>query len=208
MAEKQRSQGWWQTVPGILTATAGIITAIAGLIAALNQAGVFAKAPTHIEQPPSNITTAPPPTGLPAGPAMGASPPPPSPAGPATQSFRALAAGMEVRVGNAVYRILAAQLDRRNAEALTLRFTVRMTNGERFPTNFWDESFRLRVDGIPTAPVSNPSRSERRPRWRLNWVSMPSISTRCRPWRGQASACGTRRASILESIWRGSSTRL
>ena len=30
-----------------------------------------------------------------------------------------------------------------------------MTNGERFPTNFWDESFRLRVDGVPKAPVSN-----------------------------------------------------
>jgi hypothetical protein len=39
MAEEQRAQGWWQTVPGILTATAGIITAIAGLIVALHQAG-------------------------------------------------------------------------------------------------------------------------------------------------------------------------
>ncbi len=60
-----------------------------------------------------------------------------------------------MRVGSAVYRILAAQLDRRNAETLTLRFTVRMTNGERFPANLWDESFRLRVDGVPTAPVGN-----------------------------------------------------
>ena len=28
-------------------------------------------------------------------------------------------------------------------------------NGERFPTNFWDESFRLQVDGILSAPVGN-----------------------------------------------------
>ena len=28
-------------------------------------------------------------------------------------------------------------------------------NGERLPTNFWDESFRLQVDGVPSAPVGN-----------------------------------------------------
>ena len=32
---------WWQTLPGILTASAGIITAVAGLIVALHQAGFF-----------------------------------------------------------------------------------------------------------------------------------------------------------------------
>ena len=151
MAEEPKSQGWWQTVPGILTATAGIITAIAGLIVALNQAGVFATAPRPVPSPPSGVTTAPPPASPPAGP----SPTPPPPTGAAASYPRALAAGTEVRVGSAVYRIVAAQLDRRNAETLTLRFTVRMTNGERFPVNFWDESFRLRVDGVPSAPVGN-----------------------------------------------------
>lgn len=142
MAEEQKSQGWWQTVPGILTATAGIITAIAGLIAVLHQAGVFTTAPRQAQQPPSITTTAPPPAN--------------PPTGTTTRPYpRALAAGGEVRVGSAVYRVLAAQLDRRNAETLTLRFTVRMTNGERFPANFWDESFRLRVDGVPKAPVGN-----------------------------------------------------
>jgi hypothetical protein len=153
MAEDQKSQGWWQTVPGILTATAGIITAIAGLIVALHQAGVFATAPRQGPPPPSSTTTASPPTSPPAGTGTGASPT--SPTGSATTYPRALAAGAEVRVGGAVYRILAAQLDRRNAETLTLRFTVRMTNGERFPANLWDESFRLRVDGVPSAPVGN-----------------------------------------------------
>ena len=41
MADEQKQQGWWQTIPGILTATAGIITALAGLIVALYQAGSF-----------------------------------------------------------------------------------------------------------------------------------------------------------------------
>ncbi|MGH8477599.1 MAG: hypothetical protein ACRERV_09600 [Methylococcales bacterium] len=41
MPEDQERKGWWQTVPGILTAAAGIITALTGLIAALHQAGIF-----------------------------------------------------------------------------------------------------------------------------------------------------------------------
>jgi hypothetical protein len=45
MAEGQRPPKWWQTVPGILTATAAIVTAVTGLIAALNQTGVFDRKP-------------------------------------------------------------------------------------------------------------------------------------------------------------------
>jgi hypothetical protein len=41
MNEDQRSNRWWHTVPGILTAAAGTITAVAGLIVALQQAGLF-----------------------------------------------------------------------------------------------------------------------------------------------------------------------
>jgi hypothetical protein len=36
MADEPKSHGWWQTVPGMLTATAGIITAVTGLIIALH----------------------------------------------------------------------------------------------------------------------------------------------------------------------------
>lgn len=42
MTNKQpRSSGWWQTIPGILTALAGVITAIAGLIVALHKTGLL-----------------------------------------------------------------------------------------------------------------------------------------------------------------------
>src|SRR5919108_4536618 len=41
MPEDQEHKGWWQTVPGTLTAAAGIITALAGFIAALHQAGIL-----------------------------------------------------------------------------------------------------------------------------------------------------------------------
>lgn len=52
MDESQKSKGsWWQTVPGILTATAGTITAVTGLIVALHQAGLFGGGDTPGLQP-------------------------------------------------------------------------------------------------------------------------------------------------------------
>ena len=41
MDETPRSSSWWQTLPGILTATAGIITAISGLLVVLYQSPLF-----------------------------------------------------------------------------------------------------------------------------------------------------------------------
>jgi hypothetical protein len=41
MAEQPKPQSWWQTLPGIITATAAFITAITGLVVALQQAGFF-----------------------------------------------------------------------------------------------------------------------------------------------------------------------
>lgn len=47
MSDNTKSSGFWQTVPGILTALAAIITAIAGLLIALYQAGLLSpKLPT------------------------------------------------------------------------------------------------------------------------------------------------------------------
>ena len=57
-------------------------------------------------------------------------------------------------MGHAVYKILATQLDPYHAEQRTLRFTVRMTNDSGYPDNFWDDSFRLLVDGVARAPKS------------------------------------------------------
>lgn len=41
--EPPKSQSWWQTLPGIMTAVAAIITATTGLIVALNNAGAFSR---------------------------------------------------------------------------------------------------------------------------------------------------------------------
>ncbi|MGC4095959.1 MAG: hypothetical protein QM706_02495, partial [Nitrospira sp.] len=38
---------------------------------------------------------------------------------------------------------------------LRLYFRVRLTNNGRYPTNFWNRTFRLLEDGIPRAPVGD-----------------------------------------------------
>ncbi len=39
------SKGWWQTLPGLLTAAAAIITAVTGLLVAVHQTGFFDRSP-------------------------------------------------------------------------------------------------------------------------------------------------------------------
>lgn len=56
MAEEPKLHSWWQTLPGILTATAGIITAVTGLLVVLYNAGFFSPAgkdanPTYTSSP-------------------------------------------------------------------------------------------------------------------------------------------------------------
>ena len=69
MAEEPKSDSWWRSLPGILTAIAGIITAIGGLIFALNQAGLIGRikeAPPQVQsgttKPAPAISIEPPPT--------------------------------------------------------------------------------------------------------------------------------------------------
>jgi hypothetical protein len=159
MAEEQMPQGWWQTFPGILTATAGIITAVAGLIVALHQAGVFDTVAKPVPQAQHNTRTPLEATNPPAVPGIAPSATMPSSIGQATLYPHTLAAGAEVRLGSAAYKILAVQLDRYNVEKLTLRFTVRMTSNGPMAQMFSNASFRLLVDGVPRAPISRLEKS-------------------------------------------------
>jgi hypothetical protein len=49
MSEEGRTEGFWRTIPGVLTALAGTISAVAGLVIALSQAGLMGSGP---ERPP------------------------------------------------------------------------------------------------------------------------------------------------------------
>lgn len=148
-----QSKGWWQTVPGILTATAGIITAVAGLIVALHQIGIFDGEKQKVPQVQNDAIKPPKVTESPIAPPPGT--PKPSSASQVAPFPVILPAGTEVRVGDFVYTVLAARLDRYAPNKVSLRFEVRMTNNGRYPANFWAASFRLLVDGIPRAPESN-----------------------------------------------------
>lgn len=139
MADDPQTSKWWFTMPGILTAVAAIITAITGLIAALNQSGALGlfkargvdagatSAPADIAQAGNTHV-----------------------AGMA----RELTAGQQAELPDARYQLLSAKLAPYNAEKQTLTFTIRMTNKSRYPANFWDDSFRLLVNGAPLSPVS------------------------------------------------------
>jgi hypothetical protein len=153
MNEGPQSKGWWQTVPGILTATAGIITAVAGLIVALHQAGIFDGEKQKVPQVQNDAIKPPKVTEGPVAPPPGT--PKPSSTSPVAPYPIILSVGTEVRVGDFVYTVLAARLDRYAPNKLSLRFEVRMTNNGRYPANFWAASFRLLVDGVPRAPENN-----------------------------------------------------
>ncbi|TAK00573.1 MAG: hypothetical protein EPO39_15490 [Candidatus Manganitrophaceae bacterium] len=59
MDEQPKPKGWWQTLPGILTAATGVLTAAAGLVAALNQAGFFTKSDPPAKQAEARAAASP-----------------------------------------------------------------------------------------------------------------------------------------------------
>ncbi len=153
MNEEPQSGGWWRTVPGILTATAGIITAVTGLIVALHQAGIFDWGRQKAPQVQNGAINPPKVAGQTAQESANATKAPSS--SQAAPYSVNLSGGDQVRVGDLVYKVLTARLDRYAPNKLSLRFEVRMTNNGRFPANFWASSFRVLVDGVPRAPDNN-----------------------------------------------------
>ena len=141
-APKSESKGWWQTLPGLLTAAAGIITAITGLLVAVHQTGLFDRS----SHPAVQTQSIPHPLGQVA---------PPTPANPTASRPLLLPANTEVRSGQAVYKLLSARLDPYAPGKSSLHLTIRMTNNDRFDANFWAASFRLLADGSLQAPENN-----------------------------------------------------
>jgi hypothetical protein len=143
---ESESKGWWQTLPGLLTAAAGIITAITGLLVAVHQTGLFDRAshPAAQSQTQTQSTSEP----------IGASSTPTTAATAASQTLP-LPQDREMRFGQAVYKLLSARVDPYSPGKVSLHLTVRMTNNDRFDANFWAASFRLLVDGSLQAPENN-----------------------------------------------------
>ena len=160
MSQEPRSGSWWLTLPGVLTGVATVITAVTGLYVGLNQ--VSAPSGTEKASSPEKPSAVTPQNNSKPSSASSDTTTSQTPSGAsASQQSLALPAGMEAKVracascGEEVYKILSARLEPYNSEKRALRFTVRYTNNGRAPANFWDNSFRLLVDDVTRAPVSN-----------------------------------------------------
>lgn len=150
MSDDQKPQRWWQTIPGMFTAAAALITAITGLVAALHQAGVFSSNTTREALQPggSEMIVD---SGAPAHPAESVNSSEDD--NPAVYPLK-LKLNAEETLGTATFKILSAQVEQHNREKLALRITLRMTNNNDYPANFWDNSFRLLLDNVPRSPES------------------------------------------------------
>jgi hypothetical protein len=156
MSDGENPKSWWHTLPGVITSLTAAITALAGLIVAIQQTGWFGPQTSPVITAPSTATpTAP--TGA-AGPAAPALDPtiasqPSVAVGPDTYAV-GLPALRDYRLGAATFTLLRAEVSPRTTAKNALQIRVRMTNHDRFDANFWDQSFRLLLNGVPMAPES------------------------------------------------------
>lgn len=138
-------KGWWQTLPGLLTAVAGIVTALTGLLLAVHQMGCFDRSPVSQVQPHTTTDRSH------STEAEGGAHPETSP----TSRQLILPTNTEVRFDESVYKLVAARLDPYASGKVSIHLTVRMTNNGRFPVNFWAASFRLLVGESLQAPTND-----------------------------------------------------
>ena len=166
MGDDGKSTGWWQTLPGIITAIAGMLTALAALVAAVKQAGWFdSRPPSVAAQPSPGATPAAKPRPGTTAPEAGRAPPSssgadraPAPVAAAAQAI-ALPAMRDYKLGpstsKATFTLLNAEVTRQTAEKDALRIRLRMMNHDRYDHNFWNSSFRLILDSVPMAPAGD-----------------------------------------------------
>lgn len=155
MSDGEKSKSWWHTLPGVITSLTAAITALAGLIVAIDQTGWFGSEPPSAVTAPTTLTpTAPVSVAAPVAPARDPSPATSSAAAARPAYAVELPAMRDYRLGAATFTLLNAEVSPRTTEKDALRVRLRMTNHDRFDANFWDQSFRLIVNGVPMAPES------------------------------------------------------
>ena len=141
MADEEKSKSWWQTLPGVIASLTAATTAFAGLLVALKQVGWIGS-----PQPPA----------MPAQQSSeGAGGPAPAASAAAASRPVTLPELREYKLDTATFTLLSAALSPQTAEKDALRIRIRMMNNNAYDANFWDRSFRLMLDGVPTAPESD-----------------------------------------------------
>jgi hypothetical protein len=144
-------KSFWQTLPGMLTATAGLITAVTGLIVAVEQLR-----PTHSQADGTALNTVP--TNAP--PSDGAVSTPlttkraTAPGGATSGAAVVFVQGRLARIGTLLYEITSARGVPDNPGERRLVLNVKLTNNGRYDANFWAASFRLRTAAHTAAPAA------------------------------------------------------
>ena len=145
-----KGRGWWLTLPGLLTGLAGLISAVTGLVVAVHQlrpTGSPSTAATHASAPAT--TPAQNASASTVGARLNAG---------AKSTGRSVSAaftqGRHAQVGDDRYDILSATANPGNPGEIALALRVRMTNGGRYPGNFWSSTFRLRTGTNISAPTN------------------------------------------------------
>lgn len=155
MKEEPGIPKWWQTVPGLLTATAAVITALTGLIVALNQVGLFDR--RSAQAPPAQSDTAAPadtnspskePVAVPA-----AAPPPAS--AQAIQMPDGRSVTMTFLDAKFEYTVLSARRESIPPDRALLRLRVRAWTNTARGLNFWSDSFRLHAGEMHLKPIND-----------------------------------------------------
>ena len=156
------SSGWWQTLPGLLTAGAGILTALSGFLVVLHQLGFLGEKNTpEVQSPPVSRTigegTKPAGTSQAASTGAAIAVPAAASANPPKYSIT-FPSGAELKFRNhraqGSYKLLSAQVERGSTGKLVFKFIIRLTNNGPSDVGFWNDSFRLLLDGVPLAPIS------------------------------------------------------
>jgi hypothetical protein len=139
-------KSFWTTLPGIITGLAAIVTAVTGLVVALNGAGLFNKS-TAANNPVTEIKK------------EDIKEPTDSPINktptPQTQAvkYKPVFSITHVKIEDHEYTILGASLEAETPEINSLAIKIRYKNNSDYsPATFWNEGFRLAIDGLSTAP--------------------------------------------------------
>lgn len=141
-------KSFWTTLPGIITGIAGILTAITGLIVALNGAGLFSKpaaankVSTETKPGVKNGTDS-----LTSKPTDLQKP---------VENLKPVFSMTQIKIEDHEYKIIGSSLEAITPESNSLKIKIKYKNNSNYsPATFWNEGFRLAVDGALTPPVGD-----------------------------------------------------
>jgi hypothetical protein len=143
-------KSFWTTLPGIITGFAGIVTAITGLIVALNGAGLFSKPAAA-----NKVSTETKPGALNEADSLISKPTAPQ---KPVEKLKPVFSMTQIKIEDHEYKIISSSLEAITPESSSLKIKIKYKNNSNYsPATFWNEGFRLAIDGALTAPSGDLS---------------------------------------------------